>query len=155
MDAIAAKLLASHLMAVHGLTQAGWKFMFDNAKRRFGVCKHSTKTIGLSLPLTKLNDEAQVKDTILHEIAHALVGPNHGHNNVWKRKCIEIGAKPQRCYSSATVKQPKMNYVAVCEGCGITHKRIKRVRVGVRYSCKCQRHLPWTKKKLLTYQQDK
>ena len=25
-----------------------------------------------------------IQDTILHEIAHALVGPKHGHNKVWK-----------------------------------------------------------------------
>ena len=39
----------------------------------------------------------QVRDTILHEIAHALVGPGHGHDAVWKRKCREVGARPERC----------------------------------------------------------
>lgn len=41
-----------------------------------------------------------IRDTILHEIAHALVGPNHCHDLVWKAKCLEIGATPRRCGAS-------------------------------------------------------
>jgi predicted SprT family Zn-dependent metalloprotease len=101
--------------------------------------------------LAALNDEAKVKDTILHEIAHALVGAGHGHNHVWKRKCIEIGAKPERCYSSKEVETPKLRYYVICEGCGVEHQRAKRVNPLQRRACKCQSHLPWDKKKILTY----
>jgi predicted SprT family Zn-dependent metalloprotease len=151
MDAILAKHLANHLLNVHGLTQKGWKFNFDSAKKRFGVCCHGPKTIGLSLPLTKLNTEEQVKDTILHEIAHALVGPQHGHDNVWKRKCIEIGAKPERCYSSSEVTQPKMKYVATCGACGKVYQKARMVSPHLKRACPCQGYLPWDKKVLLNY----
>lgn len=143
--------LGNQLMKQHGLTSLGWFFELDNAKRRFGVCKYRSRTIGISKYLAVLNDEAQVKDTILHEIAHALVGPGHGHDAVWKRKCIEIGAKPERCYSSTEVTTPKLRYYAICGGCGLEHQRAKRVNPIQRRACKCQTHLPWDKKVLLTY----
>ena len=53
---------------------------YDSAKRRAGVCRFATQTLGLSAPLTTLHSEVEVRDTILHEIAHALVGPRHGHD---------------------------------------------------------------------------
>lgn len=144
--------LGHSLMKQHGLTSLGWGFELDNAKRRFGVCRYRPQTISISRHLAALNDEAKVKDTILHEIAHALVGPGHGHNHVWKRKCIEIGAKPERCYSSDEVETPKLRYYAICEGCGVEHQRVKRVDpTAGRRACKCQSHLPWDKKKILTY----
>jgi hypothetical protein len=43
------------------------------------------------------NGAEEIVDTILHEIAHALVGPRHGHDTVWKAKCTDIGARPERC----------------------------------------------------------
>ena len=36
-------------------------------------------------------DIDHIRDTILHEIAHALVGPCHGHDAVWRQKAREIG----------------------------------------------------------------
>ena len=41
----------------------------------------------------------EVKDTLLHEIAHALVGSQHQHNTTWRDKAIEIGCKGNRCVS--------------------------------------------------------
>ena len=66
-----AKTLANELMNQHGLYD--WTFMFDDAKLRFGQCRHRSKEISLSRELTELNDVVHVKDTILHEIAHALL----------------------------------------------------------------------------------
>ena len=40
----------------------------------------------------------EIKNTILHEIAHALVGPKHGHNEIWKQKALEIGCDAERCH---------------------------------------------------------
>ncbi len=128
MQLIEAKNLALNLMREHKLLNMGWTFEFDNARRRFGVCRYRTKKIGLSKHLVSLNDEARVKNTILHEIAHALVGPGHGHNNVWRRKAIEIGCDGQRCYSTKVVETPESRYIAECKGCGKVHKRHKMTR---------------------------
>jgi predicted SprT family Zn-dependent metalloprotease len=123
MELAQARQLAINHMVKHGLINLGWRFEFDSAKRRFGVCKHRAKVIGLSKHLVELNTEVEVNDVILHEIAHALVGKGHGHDFVWKRKAAEIGAKPERCYDD-TVAVPKGNYTAICAN-GHEHARFK------------------------------
>ena len=122
-----AKLLAEQLMEQHGLIDTGWRFQFDNAKRRFGVCDYRAKIIGLSKCLVELNDEARVRNTILHEIAHALT-PGHGHDSIWSRKAREIGSDGERCYKAKLVETPDAKYHAVCSTCGHTHKRHKALR---------------------------
>lgn len=120
-----AKDLAIKLMTKHGIIEQGWSFEFDNAKRRFGCCKYRSKRITLSVYLTELNLVDKVKDTILHEIAHALC-PRQGHNQVWKRKAIEIGCSGNRCYNSAEVETVKGNYVATCSGCDKSFNRFRK-----------------------------
>jgi hypothetical protein len=44
-------------MRRHGLFEAGWRFRFDHARRRFGCCRYGPKLITLSRPLTLLNGE--------------------------------------------------------------------------------------------------
>lgn len=121
-----AKKLALNLMDHHGLRAKGWIFEFDRAVKRFGCCHYQTKTISLSQHLVQLNDPAQCTNTILHEIAHALVGSGQGHNRVWQRKAVEIGCNGQRCYSVATVNRPKLPYKLVCPTCGITTHRARK-----------------------------
>jgi predicted SprT family Zn-dependent metalloprotease len=126
MELIKAKKLANDLMTEHELIKLGWRFEFDNAKRRFGCCNYTLKLITLSKSLTELNDEARVKNTILHEIAHALVGSGNGHNHVWRKKALEIGCDGKRCYSIKTVTTPKSKYEAVCKKCNHVHKRHRK-----------------------------
>lgn len=123
MDLNRAQQLAVKLMEEHNLFEAGWRFGFDTAKRRFGCCNYTYKQITLSKALVLVNDEARVKNTILHEIAHAIVGRGHGHNNVWKRKAIEIGCDGKRCYTTQNTIVPESKYIAVCNSCGHKHRR--------------------------------
>jgi len=95
MQLIEARSLATDLMALHGLT--GWRLVFDNAKMRAGVCRPGRREIGLSRVLTALHTDAEVRDTVLHEIAHALVGPAHGHDAVWRSRAQAIGSTGGRC----------------------------------------------------------
>lgn len=118
-----ARDLALRLMEKHGVSD--WTFEFDRAKKRFGCCNYTFKRISLSISLTELNDEDKVRDTILHEIAHALVGHKHNHNHVWRRKAIEIGCNGERCYSSDKVVTPVAKYHATCEKCNKTYKRYR------------------------------
>lgn len=126
MDLNLAYCLAIELMGKHNLISKGWQFEFDSAKRRFGLCNHGTKTISLSSHLVKLNDENRVRNTILHEIAHALVGHKHHHNAVWKAKAIEIGCDGERCYSDE-VNKPESKYILVCPN-GHTFRRHKELK---------------------------
>ena len=88
-----ARSLARSLMDASGLTD--WRFRFDHAKRRAGACMHTSRTISLSGPLTDLYDAETIRGVILHEIAHALVGPSHGHDAAWRRAAGSIGRRAE------------------------------------------------------------
>jgi predicted SprT family Zn-dependent metalloprotease len=139
MNLYLAQYLARQLMDEHGLRE--WTFAFDHARRRFGRCAFTSRRITLSRPLTLLNEEPQVRDTILHEIAHALV-PRDGHGRHWKAKCREIGAVPKRCYGDAEVVSPprrEARYMCGCERCNWW---IERRRRNARLICrKCRARL--------------
>lgn len=143
-----ARTLADRLMTEYGLEARHWKFQFDNARKRFGYCKFNRGftragdmggTISLSKHLVALNDESHVRDTILHEIAHALSGPRAGHSRIWKLQAIKVGASPSRLYSTAgenPVIQPPATWVGTCPKGHIT-RRFKKPRES---SCgKCSR----------------
>ena len=89
--------LGAELFEQYGLD--GWRLTLDHARRRAGQCDYRTKTISLSRHYVRYADEAHIKDTILHEIAHALVGPKHGHDAVWRSKAREIGCSATRCHT--------------------------------------------------------
>ena len=89
--------LATELMDAHGLV--GWRIKLDHARRRAGQCDFTNKTISLSRLYVRHADIDHIRDTILHEIAHALVGPRHGHDAVWRQKAREIGCTAARCHS--------------------------------------------------------
>lgn len=42
------------------------------------------------------DNSEDIKDTVLHEIAHAIVGGRHHHDNVWKACCNKIGCRAER-----------------------------------------------------------
>lgn len=97
------------LKKMHGLTK--WNLSFDKAKRRFGCCRFKKRIISISDHFLgeHTTTDMQVRNTVLHEIAHALVGKEHGHDAVWKAKAISIGCDGCRCHSHAiatTVPKP-------------------------------------------------
>lgn len=122
-----AQRMARGLMAEHGLK--GWTLVLDRAKTRAGVCRAGRREIGLSRELTVLHSAQQVRDTVLHEIAHALVGPGHGHDAVWRATAVRIGGSGERCVPSDA---PKVEgpWVGVCPAGHrmSVHRRPVRVR---------------------------
>ena len=91
MNLTDAQMLARTALDAHGLTDKGWRVEWDNAKRRNGSASSSARVITLSAPLTHLKTPEEMRQTIGHEIAHALVGTQHGHGPVWKAKMRELG----------------------------------------------------------------
>jgi hypothetical protein len=159
MDLIKAKELCLQLMLKHGLTEEkGWKFEWLRSKRVAGKCitigsrkivgytstgrsiKVSTGvphggTILLSSIITSIHTEEEVLDTILHEIAHGLT-PGNGHDEVWRRKAIEIGCNGKRCYHiSEKQAEIRFSIVATCFKCGKKHYK-SRMPKEDRW-CKC------------------
>src|ERR1041385_8479007 len=147
-----AQRLALDLMRHHGLLDAGWRFRWNSGKRQLGVCRVrrkrvagspgyvEVKTIGLSRNLVALNSDEEVRDTILHEIAHALAGVSNGHNRIWKEVCLRVGARPQRL-AGEQVKIAAAPYVIVCGCCqknlGRRHRLISPRRLSRIYCRSC------------------
>ena len=118
--------MAERLVAEHGL--AGWRVQLDNAKRRAGVCRFGDRVIGLSAPLTRMHEPEEVRDTVLHEIAHALVGPAHAHDRLWRDTAQRIGCSGSRCVPEAS---PRIvgAWLGVCPAGHVKdrHRRPERV----------------------------
>lgn len=93
MEKLAAAKLARSLMDQHGLTQ--WMFRF-HARWSGNFCCHKEKLITLSEPRALRSDPNEIRFVMLHEIAHALVGPDHEHDGIWKAKDLEIGGRGER-----------------------------------------------------------
>lgn len=110
------------------LTEQGWTFRWDRARRRFGSCDYGRKQITLSVHLARLNTLAQCIDTVLHEVAHAIAGQAAGHGPRWKAACKRVGAQPERCYAADEVVQPPSKYVRYCPNCGHATPIYRRTR---------------------------
>ncbi|GAA3623883.1 hypothetical protein GCM10022223_46110 [Kineosporia mesophila] len=104
MELIQARALAVGLMRRHGLSD--WRLVFDNAKTRAGICRAEPREIGLSRVLAQLHSRAEVTETVLHEIAHALVGPAHGHDEIWQAQARAIGCSGTRCLPQDAPRPP-------------------------------------------------
>ena len=109
-------------MRAHGL--GGWSVRLDHARRRAGQCDYRRRIISLSRHYVRNAEPAHIRDTILHEIAHALVGPRHGHDAVWRRKAREIGCTAARCHTLTFAEAP---WIARCpKGCVETPRHRRR-----------------------------
>lgn len=135
-------ILADQMLRQHGLT--GWRFEFDRAKRRGGQCRHSDRVISMSRHLVPLWSDEQVREILLHELAHAIVGPGKGHGPVWAAKMRELGAKPSRCHSNETVPG---RYVAICDSCNRevyrAHRRSRAMMEGRHLHSVCRNRVRW------------
>lgn len=67
-------------------------FEFYKGRSALGYCY--TDKIGLNVVHCIEHHIDDVKDTILHEIAHAIVGIKNNHNKIWQEKAKELGASP-------------------------------------------------------------
>ena len=127
MDLIAAERMARKLMLEHGLY--GWNFKWDNAARRFGQCNYSTSTISMSRRLTVQRTEDAVRNTILHEIAHALT-PGAGHGPRWRAKALAIGCNGKRCSDDSVEVKP--NWIGKCPKGHMAGTRLRRPSANAR-----------------------
>lgn len=114
--------LAHSLMVEHGV--GDWELTLDRARKRAGLTDYTRRRISLSRALMELYDEAEVRETILHEIAHARVGAGHAHDTVWRAEAIRIGASGRRLVPP---EAPRVTgrWVGICPA-GHTVTRMRR-----------------------------
>ena len=120
--------------------KAGWQFAFDLAPVRGGSCRYSDQQITLSVTYCLKASKAEIVDTILHEIAHAIVGPKHGHDATWKAAARQIGCTAERCHG---LQHTPPRWHGQC-GCGQQWER-QRLSQRIRTSrCgKCKGNIEW------------
>ena len=117
-----------------GLTD--WELRFSNQKRNLGYCRPRKKVISISKSFMESNPFPIIKDTLLHEIAHALHFLETGktnHSNGWKRFALKVGCEPKRCAETNGLNMPEGNYVGICPVCKKETHFYRRVRRS--YSC--------------------
>lgn len=86
---------ARSIMEKHDLISQGWQFQIANwNSSTLGQCNPRKKLIQLSRDHILRDVYETILDTLLHEIAHALVGCHEGHNKIWQAKAMELGARP-------------------------------------------------------------
>jgi predicted SprT family Zn-dependent metalloprotease len=126
--------MACQLLATHGLH--GWTFAFNRSRVNMGLCRYGPQVIELSVHFVEGNEPEAVRETVLHEIAHALAGREAGHGPLWKAMCMRVGARPERL--STEVAMPDGRWQARCDGCGMLHhKHRKPKRMVGWYCCRC------------------
>jgi SprT protein len=124
MDIDDARILARQRMDQHGLHR--WSRVFGQAQTYFGLCDKRQQRITISAPLTLLNNLEEVREVMLHEIAHATT-TDPGHGRLWQAQARLLGCRPERCYHQ--VRQPPPPFVGTCPGCGAETTAYRRRRV--------------------------
>jgi cyclomaltodextrinase / maltogenic alpha-amylase / neopullulanase len=137
VDLVDAETMARQLIAEHLDTR--WTFKWDNAKTRLGACHHRNRTITLSKHFAALNGEGETRDTVLHEIAHALT-PGAAHGPAWKKTAARIGARPTARADGGSLAKPDPTWVAECPRCAATLWRYRRSKTPVACARCCNRH---------------
>ena len=57
-----------------------WRVKLFRSKHRAGYASYNSKIIGLSIDFILILPEAEVRNIILHELGHTIVGPKHKHD---------------------------------------------------------------------------
>ena len=116
-----------------------WSVTANNRKSAYGMCNYTYRTISLSKALTPNCTDKAIQDTIIHEIAHALC-PGQKHNEVWRRKCIELGGDGKRAggqdklsKDATQVMKEISNWTLTCPSCG----KINYINRKPKYSQSC------------------
>jgi len=107
-----------------------WTLTQNKRKAALGVANFRKKTIEVSSVLSACVSLEEMKDTVLHEIAHVLAGLQAGHGPAWRAACRKIGAKAERCHLMKTSDiLHTFAYLLTCPKCGaqtgvhrVTHK---------------------------------
>ena len=73
-----------------------WKFEFDKTRLCNGQADLLNKTISMSIFFANRAELWEIKDVILHEIAHALCPIEENHGILWKTKFLELGGSGHR-----------------------------------------------------------
>ena len=93
----------------------------------------SRKQIAISSRLIAMGDDSDVREVVLHEVAHAIVHARFGnkpsaHGREFKAVCKELDIEPKRYVDVSTEKwQTRIRYAARCHFCNLLVVRKRRM----------------------------
>jgi RimJ/RimL family protein N-acetyltransferase/predicted SprT family Zn-dependent metalloprotease len=117
------KALAERKIAEH-LDLENWKFEFDSAKRRAGLCNYTEQKIQLSKYHVDIHSVDENMQVVLHEVAHAMAGSEAGHSKVWLATAKRIGYRAEK-FTGKEIAQETAPWIGVCP-MGHKHYRYRR-----------------------------
>ena len=106
-------------------------FTINDCKKNAAICYDNPLEIQVSRYFidSSVTTVEKIEDVILHELAHAIVGPGNGHNDTWKACAREIGCTSDVC-AGPFLKKKDYNYVLTCpDGCDIRKLRVKKLNI--------------------------
>lgn len=133
-----ATLFAHQELVKHGLKDWSVRLTTDMTKGFLGMCSYKDNCIIISAHHIDIHDTEMVKNTILHEVAHALC-PGHSHDSVWREKARAIG-----CINTEA-----------CSNLSFTPEAIDAIRSGATLEIEIETQTIHTPKYKVTRLQDK
>lgn len=128
--------IAKSVLQQNGLND--WSLSVNSrAKSRHAQCNYTDKIIEFSRKT--LTEEYPTRDflnTVYHEVAHAIVGPGHGHDRVWREKHISLGGNGMTRSTINLNKNSDYKYVGICPR-NSEHKRYKHRRSAKMFGISC------------------
>lgn len=106
---------ADKLLANNGLIK-DWRVSINGSRSSLAWTEHTDKEISFSKFFAYTATREQFDGVILHEIAHALLGPGFGHGKEFTELCERIS--PNSEYATALADIGIRKYLFTCPRCG-------------------------------------
>lgn len=111
-----AMLRGSQLLIENGL--GDWRVKVNNKRTSLAETWHKEKMIVFSKKFIMISTKEQFEGVALHEIAHALLGRGHGHDEKFVELCTKISGHNKYAQKSTTANIGR--YMFSCPSCGQT-----------------------------------
>lgn len=105
---------AARLLVKNGL--GDWRINLKSVTSYNAQVRYRQKILIINTKMITVASKDEFTGIMYHEIAHALVGPGHGHGRKFKDKVYELtGSYKYAGYSS---RVGAGNFLSLCTGCG-------------------------------------
>lgn len=121
---------AQSLLTEVGLSR--WSVEISRGRRTIGLCSYADRTIYLSKHHIDNDSYDDVKDTVIHEVAHAL-NPADGHGSKWKNTAISLGGSGEQYHAHGKSYPSKWSTMCI----NGHEPKIFRWNQDTIYNCKC------------------
>ena len=113
----------------------GWTWGWNTRVTAGAVTKFRGEVIEFSTHYVDAATPEQLLNTVLHEIAHAIVGPGEGHGAYWRSTHIALGGDGSRCHD-VQISRDVYPIVADCDCSRGAHYRTRMPRKGYFHTCR-------------------